>query len=321
MKTVLKILAVLFVLLVLLIVAVLYWAASNIDSLVKTGIEKGGSYSLGVPTVVESVDVGLLAGTLDMDGLKVSNPSGFSTPHFIALGDSDITVDIGTITSDKVKFSEFTLKGIDVYLDKGGNPSNYNTILNNIKRFESGASEEPKNAEGANKAVVIDSLVLEDINIHVANMPGVSLLAGDVAVTIPRIELKGVGEKERMKAGDVASLVVKTVLSAAIEAGGGIIPLDVLNDLGSQLANLDSLKELGITSIGEVGGLLEGGIENFSTQAEEALEDLKTQGEDAIEDAKKEIEDKVNDAVDDAKNEIEKGINNILGGKKKKEDG
>jgi len=316
MKTVLKILAVLFVLLVLLVVGLIYWGASNIDSLVKAGIEKGGTYSLGVPTVVEKVDVGLFAGTLDMDGLKISNPSGFDTPHFIALGDSDIAVNVGTIMSDKVQFSEFTLKGIDVYLDKGGNPSNYNTILNNIKRFEDGGSEKPSDAEGANKAVVIDSLVLEDINIHVANMQGISLLAGDVAVNIPRIELKGVGEKERMKAGDVVNLIVKTVLSAAIEAGGGIIPLDVLNDLGSQLANLDSLQALGIDAIGDVGGLLEGTVDGFSTQAEEAVEDLKEQGEKAVEDVKKEVEDKINETVDDAKKEIEKGLGNLLGGKK-----
>ena len=79
-------------------------------------------------------------------------------------------------------------------LDKGADPSNYNTVLNNLKRFESGEKGPPP-AESEAMRVVIDSLVIEDVGVRLANMPGIGAVAGDVAVRVPRIELQNVGKE------------------------------------------------------------------------------------------------------------------------------
>jgi len=324
MKTVFKVLAVLLVLLIVLVVGVVIFAISNINGLVKTGIEKGGTYATGSMTTVEKVEVGIFGGTMSMDTLEIANPSGFTTPFFFELASADVRADWASYNEPKIRVPRVKLSGIEVYLDKGGNPSNYNTILNHIKSLESGSGSAPSK-DGSERSVLIDSLVLENIQIHVANMPGVSLLAGDVAVTIPRIELQNVGEKTDMSVGEVVTLVVKTVLSSAIKAGGGIIPSDVLGDLSNTLSQLESLKGLGIGAIGDVGSLLDGQAEevigDLQKQGQQVIDDAKKQVEDKVDDAKKQVEDTVNKGVDDAKNEIEKGINNILGGKKKKTDG
>jgi len=309
MKTAIKIIAVLVVLLIVGIVGVVFLGLSQIDRIAKEAIERGGTYAMQVDTTVETVDVNLTAGTATMNGLNIANPNGFDTDHFINLGDSSASVNIETINSDTIVMPEITLSGIDVILDKGGNPSNYNTILNSLKRFESKEEATPDSAQPGKK-LVIDRLLLENINIRVANMPGLSLAVGDVAVNIPEIELRDVGKEESMTTSEVINLVVKTVLAAAVEAGGGIIPGDVLSELGNGLAGLESLSDLGIEAISDLN-LDEalGGVQEEINKATEEVNQASEEILNKIDDTKKDIED----SIDDAKEELK----NIFGGGKK----
>lgn len=309
MKTAIKIIAVLVVLLIVGVIGLVVLGLSQIDKIAKEAIERGGTYAMQVDTTVETVDVNLTAGTATMNGLNIANPNGFDTDHFINLGDSSASVNIESINTDTIVMPEITLTGIDVILDKGGNPSNYNTILNSLKRFESKEESTPDAAQPGKK-LIIDRLLLEDINIRVANMPGVSLAIGDVAVNIPEIELRDVGKEESMTTAEVINLVVKTVLAAAVEAGGGIIPGDVLSDLGNGLAGLESLSDLGIEAISDLnldealGGVQEE-INKAADEVNKAAEDVQKQ----IDDAAKDIEDSIDDAA--------KELKNIFGGGKK----
>lgn len=309
MKTAIKIIAVLVVLLIVGIVGVVFLGLSQIDRIAKEAIERGGTYAMQVDTTVETVDVNLTAGTATMNGLNIANPNGFDTDHFINLGDSSASVNIETINSDTIVMPEITLSGIDVILDKGGNPSNYNTILNSLKRFESKEEATPDSAQPGKK-LVIDRLLLENINIRVANMPGLSLAVGDVAVNIPEIELRDVGKEKSMTTSEVINLVVKTVLAAAVEAGGGIIPGDVLSELGNGLAGLESLSDLGIEAISDLN-LDEalGGVQEEINKATEEVNQASEEIQNKIDDTKKDIED----SIDDAKEELK----NIFGGGKK----
>lgn len=275
---------------------------ANLGPLVKTGIEKGGTYATGVTTTVGSVDLSLRKGTFAMEGFQMANPPGFDTPHFIALSDTAVSLDEGNTDRKTITLASMTLKGIDLYLDKGKDPSNYNAVLNNLKRFESG--EEPAPAsESSGPKVVIDSLVIEDVNVHLANMPGVGVVAGDVAVKVPRIELQDVGKDEAMSMGDVIALVVKTVLAASVEAGGGIIPGDVLGELGNGLGSLKSLSDLGITGVGDIGEAINERLGGVSEQAKKAIDEAQKAGED--------VQKQVNDAAEKVKG--------IFGGKKDEE--
>ena len=302
MKTAIKIIAVLVVLLIVGVIGIVFLGLSQIDKIAKEAIERGGTYAMQVDTTVTSVDVNITGGTATMNGLSIANPNGFKTDHFLQLGDSSARVNLESIRSDTIVMPEIRLNGIDVILDKGGNPSNYNTILNSLKRFESG---EKKSADPAKpgKKLVIDRLLLEDINIRVANMPGVSLAVGDVAVNIPEIELRDVGKEESMTTAEVINLVVKTVLAAAVEAGGGIIPGDVLGELGNGLAGLESLSDMGIEAISDLK--LDEALGGVQEEINKAAEDVQK----TVDDAAKDIENKIDDATNELKN--------IFGGKKK----
>ncbi len=316
MKKVLIVLVILVVLFIGAVVGLLALGLSQIDNLVKAAIERGGTYATQVDTTVTSVDVGLTSGTFAMNGLTIANPAGFDTDHFLVLNDTDVAFDLQSIQTDTIVIPTVTVNGIDVILDKGGDPSNYNTILNSLKRFES--SDKPKAAPDnqGGKKVAIDSLVLEDINVRVANYPGVSLVAGDVAVNIPKVELQNIGRDEPMTAAQIANLIIKTVLTAAVEAGGGILPADMLIDLGNGLQGLSSLGEMGITAIGDTGQILGDSMNEVLEGAGKAVEELGEGATEAVNEAGKKVEEEINKAAD----EIKKGIGNIFGNKEEDEE-
>jgi hypothetical protein len=334
MKTFIKIAAVLIVLVIIAFVALFAFGASQLNNIVKATIERGGTYATQTTTTVDDVDLGVFEGTFAMNGLTIDNPEGFSSEHFFKLASTDVQVDIQSINTPVISVPTVNFNGIDIILDKGQDPSNYNTILNSLKRFESSdANADPANEGG--KKVTVDSLKLNNIDIRVANMPGVSLLTGDIAIQIPSIELKDIGKDKPMTAAEITNLVIKTVLTAAVEAGGGILPTDILGELGNGLSGLSSLGDMGITAIGDAGQIVGDQIGNVLDGAGQAVEDLTTGATDAIEDltkdlpeglgdgledATKDITEKADDAVNDAKEELEKGINNLFN-KKKKDDG
>ncbi len=310
MKTFIKIAIVLILVIVITVVALGYFVFSSIDKIAKSAVEYGGTYATQVDTTVETMDVAITKGTVEMSGLTLANPAGFTTDHFFTLATTNASFDLESLQAEKYIIPSVNLKGIDVILDKGNTPSNYNTILNSLKRFESGEAAPADNTKKG-KDVIIKSLVIEDINIHLANMPGVSLLAGEVAINIPMIELQNIGEEESMNASDIFNLVIKTVLAAAVEAGGGIIPGDILGELGNGLAGLTSLSDMGINAISDLN--LDEALGDVNAKVDEAIEDLSKEGEKAIEDAQESVDKAIDDASDKLKN--------MFGGKKEDDDG
>lgn len=300
MKTAIKIIVAVLVLIIALIIGLVVLALGFIDKGAQAVVEHGGTYAMGVETTVGSMDVALTKGTVEMGELIIANPAGFDTAQFFVLDTASAQMDINSLNSDAIIIPTVRLSGLNVTLDKGNDPSNYNQILENLSRFEAGEGA-PADASKEGKNVIIKSLILEDINISLANMPGVELLAGDVAINIPQIELQNIGEQESMNAGDIFGLVIKTVMAAAVEAGGGIIPGDVLGELGNGLSGLTSLGDMGINAISDLD--LDGALGQVGEQIDQA-----TQG---AQDAVTDVADDAQDAIDDAANKVK----DLFGGK------
>src|SRR5690554_6816935 len=93
-KILIGLLAVVLVVVIAVVVLVVV-GVSQIDNLLKAGIERGGTYATGVSTTVDDVDVQLRKGTLDLSGLVLANPPGFDTPHFLALAETGMALNSG----------------------------------------------------------------------------------------------------------------------------------------------------------------------------------------------------------------------------------
>lgn len=256
MKLLIRILAGLVLLLVVAGVA----TVMLLDSIVAETIERGGSYALGVETTVDSVDVDLgrdlRAG---ISGLEIANPPGFESPRFFALGAGALQFPLGSITSDSIEVPEILLAGIEINLERAGGNTNYGILLDNLARFESGETEEKQGAEGG-KSFVVKRIVLSDISATIDLIP----LGGDatrVSLDIPEVVIEDLGSE--MGAADLFDVVIKTLLTAVLNNGGGLLPADMLKDLGGRLGGLGGvafeLTEGVVRNAGELLGEKAGG--------------------------------------------------------------
>ena len=94
-----KLLRILIVLVVLVVVAAVV-AVFAIDSLAKSGLETAASYALDVDTTVEDLSLSLIGGRLEMDGLRIANPPGFSSEHLMKSGQFALQLKTATLFSD-----------------------------------------------------------------------------------------------------------------------------------------------------------------------------------------------------------------------------
>jgi hypothetical protein len=291
-----------FILKLILVIVILLGVAVGaavvyLDQLAKAGIERGGTYALGVETSVDSVGIGLMSGKLSVDGLEVANPAGFSEPDFFRLKDARVDVQPRSLLESTIHVPLFALDGITLNIERIRGKSNYDAILQSLKKFESGGKPAEKST-GTGKQFVIDSLRITDVEAKVSYAP----LGGQpstVSVAVPEIRLKNVGSAQGgVDSAELIAVITKALLEAVTRAG--IVPSEILKSLTSGLSGLGSVAiEVPEGVRGVAGKLLSGNgaglVDELGKQAQDQLDKTGEVGK-AIE-----------------------GIGGLLGGKKKDE--
>jgi hypothetical protein len=287
---------------VLLLVLAVGVAALYADSLAKAGIEKGGTYAMGVPTTLGSADVGLFSGTFAMHDLHVANPAGFKGDHFFRLGSGGVAADMSSVRKPVVEVPSLKLDGVRVNLERTASGSNYGVILENLKRFESGTPGTPVEKEASDaKKFVVRELVITDVEVRLdmLGLPG-----GVSAVTVPihEIVMHNVGTAEGgLTAGQMTGVIVKAILATAAERGGSLFPSDVLGELKGGLAQLQGIGQFGVEVVGAAG-----------EKAQKLAEGLTKIGGDAGDALRKGVE-----GVKEGAQDALKGIGDLIPGKKR----
>lgn len=287
---------------VVLLIVVLAIVFVSIDAVAKQGVERGARFALQVPTTLDSADVKVFGGSFGMQGLEVKNPEGFSAPHFLQMNSAGVNVDLGSLTADVVELPELTISGIDMYLVKEGGKANYQVIMDNLKRFESGSKEPDPSKPG--KKFVIRKVQINDVTVHATVLP-IGGAANTVELKVPEIVLTDVGSGGKsVSMAEVFNIVIKAVFATALNLGGAL-PGEIADGLKGGLAQLGSLGEMGVGVAAQIGGQVVGVAGDAAKALQEAAGGI---GEGA------------GKAVEDAAKGLEEGVKNLFGGGNKKKD-
>ncbi len=286
--------------LVLLLVVAIVAMVIYIDVLARKGIEVGATQTLGVNTTVGGVNIGIMSGQAGLQELEIANPTGFQGPHFMKLGQGNVAVSLGSLTQPVVEIPSLQLTGIDLYLEKKSGKANYQAILDNLKTSDKQQKAPTTTTPGKEgKKFVVRDLIIRDVTVRADVLP----IGGPVTVKVPEIHLQNVGQDgSGVTMGQLTQIITQATLASVFEAGKGILPEDVLGELGKGLEGLSSLASSGVKVVGDLGGK----IGQMGQGAVQAVGDVAKGAGDAVKGATKDVTKGVED--------LGKGIGNLFGG-------
>ncbi len=291
MKAFFKLIIALLVLVIIVGAGALFY----VDSIAKKAIEQGGEMALGVPTNLDDVHISIWGGEATLNGLRISNPPGFSAETFMGLGQGDVAVSLGSLLGDTIKVPRIRLSNIRINLEQSGKKNNVEPILARAKGA-AGQKEKPvaQPSGKAEKKFIVEYFTLEDVQVNAS----LDLLgqASAVNLVLPKIELRNLGtEGNGMPMPELIQKVVQAVLSAAQNSSGQLSPA-LAKLLSGELSGLENIQT-------EVVG-------KAKAQVEKAVEDLRENVPANLPaGVEKEIEEKTGDLL--------KGVGDLLGGDKK----
>ncbi|TAL03770.1 MAG: hypothetical protein EPO08_03225 [Rhodospirillaceae bacterium] len=220
---------------IILIAAGAFWYLfSNLDSLIKAGIEKYGSAATQASVTVSGVKLSLSSGEGSITGLNVGNPKGFTTPNALALGAITVQLDTGSITGNgPIVVKEIVISQPQVTYEVGGGGSNLQTIQKNTKDF-AGAGGSTSNSSGSTRKEIIENLYVRDGQIGVS----ASALGGKtITVPLPTIHLTNIGKGNGgATPAEIADQVLGAISSEAAKVGANALAQQVEGAVGGALS-------------------------------------------------------------------------------------
>ena len=204
-----------------------------LDTIAKEAVQRGGTYAMGVDTTVDKVSLRPFAGQLQMQGLNVANPKGFSGVHLMQTGTFELELVPSSLMDKTIVLKKFELDGLDMYIDQQMPRSNISVIMDNLKKLGDEKPKDQKPSEGKNYRV--DLITIRNVVAHV------KVLAGpELTIKIPEIQLKNVtGDNAAGVALPVlVARILPAILAAVLEQGKGVLPPDLAAALRGDVSAL-----------------------------------------------------------------------------------
>lgn len=137
------------VILVVLIAVSLWFGWTQIDRLVKYGIESGTPPVVQTSVTVESVKLSPFTGIGIIEGFEIGNPKGYTSPRAMRIGKTEVALDTTSVSADKIVIKHIRITDPEINLEAGLGGTNLKHIADNAKSF---ASQQTTAASGSGTA-------------------------------------------------------------------------------------------------------------------------------------------------------------------------
>lgn len=221
-----KLLKVIGVLLLVAIVAVAA-VAVMIDPIVRRGVEYGSTSTLKVPTHLGAASV-KFKGKVELDRFEIANPAGYAEPKAVVFERLDLAVPPRELFKPTVHVERLQIVKPEVTLEFVGTKSNLSTLMDQLPKADPGAEK----TEG--KKFLIHKLRIEEGTVKFRSD---KLQGGTRILTLPPLELENVGTAEGgASMAQILRVVLQSLATAALNAGEGMLPMELLNGLRGDLS-------------------------------------------------------------------------------------
>ena len=168
---------------ILLIVVVVL----RLGSVIRLGVERAGPPMLGVETRLDDATVSILKGNVQLSGLHVANPEGFTADTFLKADAIRVSANIAALLKHDIHVRQIILEGPEFTYEHNGERSNVKALLARLESDkETGQKEhERKRKErGAPSRLKVDLIRITDARVNLI------LMGQKVRVDLASVELR-----------------------------------------------------------------------------------------------------------------------------------
>jgi hypothetical protein len=209
----------------------------------------------------------------------VANPSGYTDPLFLDLGEASLTARLGELTAERATIRNITIRQLTLTLEQDAQGKlNAQRISDNLPNTDAPAKSDPKPA-GPSRDIVVQELRIEKVKVRLRNLVGGR--QGLVDADLPDIVLKDVHSDGTVDvlASEISGVVISSVLQATLQANieglSGAVADGVRDTLKDMVSDLPTDLQGPVESIrGGVGEALDKAGQSIEKGVGSALQGL-----------------------------------------------
>jgi hypothetical protein len=205
------------------------------NQLIRTGIIAGSQKALQVGVRLESIDLKVIGGKVDLKNMEIDNPKGYKNPTFLKLGHAYIDLDMPTLMSDTVEITTVQLEDINLVIEQNGTTNNLKDILNNLPKSETAKSESKPSEKGAGKNLRIKVLEINNVNVEAKLLP-IPGRADQIKLPPINIRLENVGTDEKIDMSGLIKQIITEISKGIAEKGKDVLPMDMIGSITDELS-------------------------------------------------------------------------------------
>ena len=253
---VLKVLLGIIVLVAIVALAGGYYLYKNLNTIVKDVIETQGPQFLQTDVNLNQVNLDLLNGRGEIEGLVIGNPAGFQSNSSFEMGKITLEVDPEALMEnpDVIFIKELTIDGALLTAEQKGKTTNLQALQKNIEdSLGAQTSSAPDDSAGAEKRFAIGTFKFINSKLNL-----VSEQLGDTSLSLPELSFNDIGDKNTgLTPKELISAILTPLIKEARKSATGALKDRVESEAKDQLnkaldeklsdkdkENLDKLKDL-----------------------------------------------------------------------------
>jgi hypothetical protein len=304
---------------ILLIVVVVGVVFFSLDRIIRSQVSSQATSSLNLQTDLGSAALSLFGGKLGLHELQVASPQGYTAPHMLEVGDTNVAVNYGQLRSTPIHVSSILINKPKVVIEQKDGVFNFKKAMDQIPKGDTSAPKPQTTSKSEPIKLVIDDLTVKDADVVIRpNLPG---LSGDINVKVASLTMKNVGSGDGSQNGAALKDIVMQVISAlaanATDAGGLPDQLKVLlkSNVGQVVSQFGAEAQKQIASVvpGDLGKTLSSAVSDPQALIKDPGKALQ-----GVLGSKKDSSGNATSQPADIKDEATDALKGLLGGKKKK---
>ncbi|WP_018981968.1 DUF748 domain-containing protein [Salinimonas chungwhensis] len=215
-----KVLTILLVVIVLIVGAVWY-VMSGAGDFIRTQLEQQGSEYMGAEVSVASVEIAYSDAKMNITGLEVANPDGFSDDTAMAM--NALSFDLGALASQPYVVQNVTIDAPDILYEMNGqNQSNLLVLKNNLQNnLPAGEQQEQPQGDKDMPRVIVENVTISNarlrLNFEAVETGELQIDKKSYEITLPTFNAGPVGQPNGLPADQVGGAIMESLLDNAIE--------------------------------------------------------------------------------------------------------